>query len=146
MEDSTNNAMNCAAKTFEAWSWYTEANLKATKQMMDFTANVTKEGVSLCAELQTANLEAMQEGQAYMMKRMGDMPTEMTNSSDAYKKSMDEFASSVEKVNKLYQSNAQAMLRSSEQYWLTAQKTGTGIRDHYTQLQEKLTALYTPAQ
>ena len=146
MEDATSNAETWANKAFEAWSVYIDANLKVTKQLTDFTANVTKEGVSLYAELQTANLEAVQEGQTYVMKRLSEMPQEMKNPSDAFKTSMDELATSTEKVNKLFQSNTQAVLRSSEQYWLTAQKTGTEIKDTCTQMQEKLTALYTPAK
>lgn len=127
MEDITGSATNWASKAFEAWGLYTEANLKTTKQLIDFTANATKEGVSICAELQTSNLEAAQEGQAYVVKRLSDMPQETKNPSDACKAGMDELATSAEKVNKLFQSNTQAVLRSSEQYWLTAQKTGTGI-------------------
>ena len=146
MEDATSNAATWANKAFEAWSVYTDASLKMTKQLTDFTANVTKESVSLYTELQTANLEAIQEGQTYVMKRLSDMPQEMKNPSDAFKTSMDELATSTEKVNKLIQSNTQAMLRSNEQCWLTAQRTGTELKDTCTQMQEKLTALYTPAK
>jgi hypothetical protein len=145
MEDVAASATNWANKTFEAWSLYTDASLKITKQLTDFTANAAKEHVSLFAELQTANLEAIQEGQAYVMKRLSELPQDMKNPGDAYKASMDELATSTEKVSKLVQSNSQAVLRSSEQYWLTAQKTGTGIKDTCTQLQEKLTTLYKPA-
>jgi hypothetical protein len=79
------------------------------------------------------------------MKRLSELPQDKKNPGDAYKASMDELATSTEKVSKLVQSNSQAVLRSSEQYWLTAQKTGTGIKDTCTQLQEKLTTLYKPA-
>ena len=146
MEDVTSSTANWVGKTCEAWSLYTDAKLKIAKQLINFTANTTKEGVSLYTELQTTNLEAIQEGQAYMMNRLSDMPQEMKNPSDGFKSSMDELATSAEKVNKLFQSNTQAVLRSSEQYWLTAQKTGTEMKDTYTQLQEKLTALCTPAK
>ncbi len=146
MEDITGSPANWASKTFEAWGLYAEANLKTAKQMMNFTANAAKEGVSLCAELQTANLEAVQAGQAYVTKCLSDIPQEVQNPGDAYKTGMDELASSAEKMNKLFQNNTQAVLRSSEQYWLTAQKTGTGIKDTYTELHEKLTSLYTPTK
>ena len=145
MEDVAASATSWANKTFEAWSLYTDANLKIAKQLTDFTANATKESVSLYAELQATNLEAMQEGQAYVMKRLSELPQDMKNPGDAYKAGIDELTTSTEKVSKLVQSNTQAVMRSSEQYWLTAQKTGAGIKDTCTQLQEKLTALYKPA-
>ncbi len=43
------------------------------------------------------------------------------------------------------QSNTHAIMRSAKQYWLTAQQTGNGIRDTYTQTYEKLASLYTKA-
>lgn len=145
MEDVSTSAKSWTNKTFEAWNLYTDASLKITKQLTDFTANAAKENVSLYAELQTANLEAIQEGQTYMMKCLSEMPQDMKNPGDAYKAGMDELATTTEKVSKLVQSNTQAIMRSGEQCWLNAQKVGTGIQDTCTQLQEKLTALYKPA-
>lgn len=145
METTAANATTWASKACKAWGLYTDANLNMTKQLMDFTANTTKESVSLYAELQTANLETLQESQAYLSQCLSDLPQEIKNPADAFKANMDEFATSAEKVNKLLQSNTQVVLRSSEQYWLTAQKTGTSVKDTYTQLQEKLTTIFSPS-
>jgi len=144
-EESTNPAANWANKAFEVWSAYADANLKVTRQLTDFAANAAKENVSLYAELQSAHVEALQEGQAYVVKRLSDMPEDMKNPKDICQKAMQEFGSSAEKLSKLVQSNTHAIMRSTEQYWLTAQHTGSGIKDTYTQAYEKLAALYTPA-
>ncbi|ETW96814.1 MAG: hypothetical protein ETSY1_25140 [Candidatus Entotheonella factor] len=141
--EPVNPATQWANKAFEVWSAYADANLKATRQWTDFAANATKESVSLYAELQAANVEALQEGQAYIAKRISDMPAEMMNPKDACQKAMSEFGTSAEKFSKLVQSNTHAVIRSTEQYWLTAQKTGNSIRDTYSQAYEKLTTLYT---
>ncbi len=141
--EATHSAMNWANKAFEVWSAYADANLKVTRQLTDFAANAAKESVSLYAELQSANVEALQEGQAYVMKRLSDMPEEMKNPQDACQKAMNEFGSSAEKFSKLVQSNTHAVMRSTEQYCLTAQQTGNGIKDTYTQAYGKLAALYT---
>ena len=61
-EESTNPAMDWATKAFELWGAYADANLKATRQLTDLAANAAKESVSLYAELQAANVEALQEG------------------------------------------------------------------------------------
>jgi hypothetical protein len=143
--EATNPAMSWANKTFEMWSTYVDANLKVTRQLTDFAANAAKEGVSLYAELQSANVEALQEGQAYLIKRMSNMSEEIQNPKEAYQKAMREFGNSAEKFHKLVQSNTHAVMRSTEQYWLTAQQTGNGIRDTYTQAYEKLATLSTPA-
>jgi hypothetical protein len=143
--EDTNPSMEWVNKVFEVWSAYGEANLKVTRQLTDFAANAAKENVSLYAELQSANVEALQEGQSYVMKYMGDMPEKMKDPKDTYQKAMHEFGNSAEKFNKLMQSNTHAIMRSAEQYWLTAQQTGNGIRDTYTQAYEKLASLYTKA-
>ncbi len=98
--------------------------------------------MSLHAELQSANAEALQESQTCIMKRIGDMAEEIKNPQNAWQQAMSEFGSSAEKFGKLMQSNTQTIMRSTEQYWLTAQQTGTGIKDTYTQAYEKLTTLY----
>jgi hypothetical protein len=141
--EDINAAMEWLNKAFEVWSAYGEANLKVTRQLTDFAANAAKENVSLYAELQSANVEALQEGQAYVTKYISDLPEKMQDPKAAYQKAMQEFGNSAEKFNKLMQSNTHAIMRSAEQYWLTAQQTGNGIRDTYTQAYEKLASLYT---
>lgn len=143
--EDINAAMKWMNKVFEVGSAYGEANLKVTRQLTDFAANAAKENVSIYAELQSANVEALQEGQSYVMKYISDMPEKMKDPKDAYQKAMKEFGNSAEKFNKLMQSNTHAIMRSAEQYWLTAQQTGNGIRDTYTQAYEKLASLYTKA-
>lgn len=143
--ETTNPGMNWANKAFEVWSTCMDANLKVTRQLTDFAANAAKEGVSLYAELQSANVEALQEGQAYVIKRISNMAEEMQNPKEAYQKAMSEFGNSAEKFHKLAQSNTHAITRSTEQYWLTAQQAANGMRDTYTQAYEKLATLYTPA-
>ena len=139
------SAQYAAHKTFEVWGLYMDMGLIISRQLTDFTANVAKEGVSLCAELHTANVEILQEGQAYVMKCLNDMPQDMKPPGDMYRKAIREFAASAEKVSKLVQGNAQAIMRSSEHYWLMAQQTGNALKDTYTQWYEKVMGSYTPA-
>ena len=142
-EEGVNSAINWTNKMFEAWGVYTDASLQATRQLTDFAANAAKETVSLYAELQAANVEALQEGQACVMKYVSVTPEKVKDPKDAYQQVMQEFGGSAEKLNKLVQSNTHAVMRSTEQYWLSAQQAGNGIQDTYTQAYEKLTKLYT---
>ena len=145
MDATTTNSGTWTKRSWETWNVYADANLTMTKQLMDFTANTTKEGISLYAELQTANLETLQESQTYFTKCVSDLPKDIKNPTDTFKTNMDQFAMSAEKVNKLLQNNTQAVLRSTEQYWLTVQKTGTSLKDTCMQWQEKLTTLFAPS-
>ena len=113
--------------------------------LYQFEKAAAKEGVSLGAELHTANLEALQEGQAYVVKCLSTLPQEMKQPNEMYRKAMHELTESSENVTKLVQGNAQAIMRSSEHYWLMAQQTGNALKDTYAQWHEKVTGLYTPA-
>jgi hypothetical protein len=144
MPEAINSTQQWASKGLEAWCLYMDANLQISQRLTDFAVNAAKEAMSLYAEVQAANIEAVQEGQTYAIQRLREVPEAVQNPRSLYQRNMQDFSSSAEKVCKLVQNNAQAVLRSSEQYWLTAQHTGHSIQNTYTQLYEKLTALYTP--
>lgn len=145
VEKATSDAMNWANKTVEAWGLYMDMSLTLSRQLTDFAANAAKEGASLGAELHTANIETLQEGQAYVMKCLNTPPEDMKQPNDMYRKAMHEFTERSENVSKLVQGNAQAIMRSNEHYWLMAQQTGNAMKDTYTKWYEKLTGMYTPA-
>jgi hypothetical protein len=145
MESVPNSPPQLACKTFEALSVCADTNLKLLRHFTDFSANVAKEGISLCAELQSSTLEAIQEGQGYVFRRLSASPEALKNPLDYYQRSLHEFMEGTEKAVKLFQNNAQALLRATEQYWLTARQTGNGVQTCCTQLAEKLRSLCMPA-
>ena len=145
VETTASGTTTWAKKPFEAWGLFMDMNLTISRQLTDFAANAAKEGVSLGAELHTANLEALQEGQAYVMKCLSTRPQDMKQPNEMYRKAMHELTESSEHVTKLVQGNAQAIMRSSEHYWLMAQQTGNAMKDTYAQWYEKVTGLYPPA-
>ncbi len=143
MEDLTGGALQWMSKACEAWRLWTDASLHISRQLTEYSVNVAKEGMSLYAEVYATNVEAMQEGQTYTAQRLQEMPETMRNPGSMGQKFAEDFATTTGKVGKLAQNNAQAVLRSSEQYWLTAQHTGNGIKETYAQLYNKLASLYT---
>jgi hypothetical protein len=145
MEDAKSGAALWTSRAIEAWRLYTDANLQVALQMTNFAVNTAKEGMSLYAELQTANIEALQECHTYVTNRFRELPEDMKNPREMVQKNVRELSASAEKVSRLLQNNVQATLRSNEQAWLTAKQTSNGIKDTYTQLYDKLTALYQPA-
>jgi hypothetical protein len=106
---------------------------------------VSKEQVSLYAELQAVNLEAIQEGKASVLQCLRTLPEDAKNPVDTCQKTMHACTDSAAKITKLLQGNAQAVLRSGEQYWITAQHTTQSIKTSYTQMCDTLTSLYSPA-
>ena len=145
MERPQQETTPLAATVLETWNVCVDTQLKVFQQLTDFWANVSKEQVSLYAELQAVNLEAIQEGKTSALRCLRTLSEDATNPVGTYQKTMHACADSTAKITKLLQGNAQAVLRSGEQCWLTAQHTTQSIKTSYTQMCEKLTSLYSPA-
>jgi hypothetical protein len=142
MEQTQNGARQFISAAFEAFSACTDTNVKIFRQLTDFSANGAKESISLTAELQASSIEAWQEGQGYVLRRLRGLSEAAENPGNYYQQSLRELVESAEKTQKLLQNNAQALMRSSEQYWLTARQASHSIQTSYTQLADKLKSLY----
>lgn len=145
MEQTQPGPWQWLSQAFEAVSVCADTNLNILRQLADFSANVARENVSLGAALQASNLEAWQEGQAYVFRRLSAFAAAPENPLHFSQSSLHESAASAEKSVKLLQGNTQAILSAIEQYWITARHTSSGIQASYAQLADKLQALYTSA-
>jgi len=59
-------------KAVEAFGMWAEANQKIMRDLAEFSAGTAQEGVRLYAELQSAAVEAVKEGQSYWLRRQGE--------------------------------------------------------------------------
>ena len=145
MEQGQNNHGQLMSRAVEAFGAYIDTNLRIFRQLTDFSANVAKEGISLAAELQTTTLEAVQEEHTYIARQLSRLPEALKDPRAYHHQSLHELVESSEKVLKLLQNNAQAILRSSEQYWITTGQANHSIQTSCTQFADKLKALDTSA-
>ena len=145
MEQVQSGPWQSLRQAFETVSACADTNLKICRQLADFSANVAKESISLGAALQASTLEACQEGQAYVFRRLSTLPDVPQNPTDYYQRSVHEFVTSAEQGSKLLQGNTQAILGAMEQYWITMLQTSSSIQASYTQLADKLKSVYTSA-
>jgi hypothetical protein len=58
-----------AGRTAETFSLWADANQRILRELVDLSASTAREGVRLYAEIQSSTLEAVKEGQAYMLSR-----------------------------------------------------------------------------
>src|SRR3984893_350706 len=58
-----------AGRTVETFSLWADANQRILRELVDLSASTAREGVRLYAEIQSSTLEAVKEGQAYMLSR-----------------------------------------------------------------------------
>src|SRR5881397_3056681 len=60
-------------RAVEAFSMVAEANQKILRDLVDLSASTAKEGVRLYAELQSSAVEALKEGQDYLLSRQSEI-------------------------------------------------------------------------
>ncbi len=60
-------------RTVEAFSLWADANQKVLRELVDLSAGTAREGARLYAEIQSSALEAVKEGQAYLLRRQDAM-------------------------------------------------------------------------
>ncbi|MEX2224276.1 MAG: hypothetical protein WEG40_21025 [Candidatus Rokuibacteriota bacterium] len=112
-------------RAVEAFSLWADANQRVLRELVELSASTAKEGVRLYAEIQSSAVEAMKEGQSYVLRRQ-------------------EPVESAQRTFKLLEGTAQAATRSAERLQVTAEHTGKEIQATFAQLAGKVQSLYTP--
>ena len=143
MDSKGEGSKEWMSKAYEAWRLWSDASMQISRHLTDFSVNAAKESMSLYAEVYTTNVEALQAGQTYVMQQLQHLPETMQHWQEREPQRVQEFLDNANNIGRLAQNNAHAVLRSSEQYWLTAQQTGSSVQETYTQLYQKLATLYT---
>lgn len=131
-------------RAVEAFSIWADANQKILRELVDLSAATAKEGVRLYAEIQSSAVEAVKEGQSYMLRRQDELQDAPRDPVAFYQKGVLESVESTQKGFRLFESTAQAMTRSAERLQATAEQTGKEIQSTFAQLSGKMKSLYTP--
>ncbi len=115
-------------RAVEAFSLWADANQTILRELVDLSASTAKEGVRLYAEIQSSAVEAVKEGQSYLLGGQGAL----------------ESLESTQKTFKRLEDTAAAMTRSAERLQATAEQTGKEIQATFAQLAGKMKSLYVP--
>jgi hypothetical protein len=136
-------------RAVEAFSLWADANQKILRELVDLSASTAKEGVRLYAEIQSSAVEAVKEGQSYLLRRQGELQEAPRDPLSFYQmafyqKGTLESVESTQKTFKRFEDTAAAMTRSAERLQATAEQTGKEIQATFAQLAGKMKSLYAP--
>jgi len=131
-------------RAVEAFSVVAEANQKILSDLVDLSASTAKEGVRLYAELQSSAVEALKEGQDYLLSRQSEIQEAPRDPFAFYQKGVLQSVEGAQKAFKIIESNAQAMTRSAERLQVTAEQTGKEIQATFSQVAGRMKSLYSP--
>jgi hypothetical protein len=127
----------------EIFTLFADANQKILRELVDLSATAAKEGVRLYAELQSSAVEALKDGQTYLLRRQIDLQS-ATGPAAVYQRDMLESVEGAQRAFRLAESNAQALTRSAERLQVSAEQASQEIQTTVAQLARRLPALYTP--
>lgn len=130
-------------RAVEAFSLWADANQKVLRELVDLSAGTAKEGVRLYAEIQSSAVEAVKEGQSYVLRRQDELPDAPRDPLGFYQKGVLESMESAQRTFKLFEGTAQAVTRSAERLQVTAEQTGKEIQATCAQLAGKIQSLST---
>lgn len=133
-----------AGRTVETFSLWADANQRILRELVDLSASTAREGVRLYAEIQSSTLEAVKEGQAYMLNRQDAIQDAPRDPFGALQKGAVATVESAQRTLRLFEGTAQTLNRSAERLQVTAEHAGQEIQATFTQLAGKVQSLYTP--
>src|SRR5262245_38338118 len=94
-------------RAVEAFSLWADANQKVLRELVDLSASTAKEGVRLYAELQSSAVEAVKDGQAYLLCRQGDVQDAPKDPISFYQRNVLESVEGAQRAFKLIEGSAQ---------------------------------------
>ena len=132
-------------KAAEALSLWADANQKIVRELVDLSASTAKEGVRLCAELQSSAVEAVKDGQGFLLRRQAEWQGLQKDPVAWYQKSLLEGIEEAQKAFKLLEDNAQAITQSAERLQASAEQASTEIQQTFASVGSRLKTLYSPS-
>ncbi|PYO36737.1 MAG: hypothetical protein DMD86_04250 [Candidatus Rokuibacteriota bacterium] len=132
-------------KTVEVFSLWADANQKVLRELVDLSASAAKEGVRLYAEIQSAAVETVKDGQAFLLRRQTEMQDAPKDPFACYQSNVLESVEGAQKAFKLLEGNAQAMTRTAERLQVTTEQAAKEIQTTFAQLTGKVKSLYSAA-
>jgi len=118
-----------AVETMTVWA---DANQRVLRELAELSAATAKEGVRLYAELQQAGIEAARDAQATALRWQSAWQEAPRDPLAWYQRALTD---SVE-------GNAQAVTRTAERLQTTAEQTGKGIQESFSEAVTKMRDVY----
>lgn len=132
-------------KAVEALTLWADANQKIVRELVDLSASTAKEGVQLYAEIQSAAVEAVKDGQDFLLRRQTEWQEIPKDPVAWYQKSLLDGIEEAQKAFKILEGNAQAITQSAERLQASAEQASKDIQQTFATLGSKIKTLYTPS-
>jgi hypothetical protein len=131
-----------SGKAVETMTLWADANQRVLRELAELSATTAKEGVRLYAELQQSGLEALREAQASAMRWQSTWQEAPRDPLAWCHRAMTDSVEQTQKWFRILEGNAQAISRTAERLQSTAEQTGKGIQESFSEAVTKMKDVY----
>ena len=133
---------NGSGKAVESMTVWADANQRVLRELAELSAATAKEGVRLYAELQQSSIEAMRDAQATMLRWQSTWQETPRDPMAWYQRALTDGVENAQKWFRIVEGNAQAVTRTAERLSTTAEQTGKGIQESFSNAVTKMKDVY----
>ena len=131
-----------SGKVVETMTVWADANQRVLRELAELSAATAKEGVRLYAELQQTGIEAVRDAQATAMGWQTSWQDAPRDPMAWYQRALTDSVENAQKWFRILEGNAQAVTRTAERLSTTAEQTGKGIQESFSEAVTKLKDVY----
>ena len=128
-----------AVETMTVWA---DANQRVLRELAELSAATAKEGVRLYAELQQSGIEAVRDAQATALGWQSGWQDSPRDPLAWYQRALTDSVENAQKWFRILEGNAQAVTRTAERLQTTAEQTGKGIQESFSEAVTKMRDVY----
>lgn len=128
-----------AVETMTVWA---DANQRVLRELAELSAATAKESVRLYAELQQAGIEVVRDAQASALRWQTSLQDAPRDPLAWYQRALTETVEGAQKWFRMLEGNAQAVTRTAERLQTTAEQTGKGIQESFSEAVSKMREVY----
>jgi hypothetical protein len=131
-----------SGKVVETMTVWADANQRVLRELAELSAATAKEGVRLYAELQQSGIEAIRDAQSTAMGWQTSWQDAPRDPMAWYQRALTDSVDNAQKWFRILEGNAQAVTRTAERLSTTAEQTGKGIQESFSEAVTKLKDVY----
>ena len=131
-----------SGRLVEGMTVWADANQRVMRELAELSAATAKEGVRLYAELQQAGIEAVRDMQATALGWQTSWQEAPRDPLAWYQRALTDGVENAQKWFRILEGNAQAVTRTAERLSTTAEQTGKGIQESFSEAVTKLKDVY----
>lgn len=131
-----------SGKIVETMTVWAGANQRILRELAELSAATAKESVRLYAELQQSGIEALRDAQAAALGWQTTWQDAPRDPLAWYQRTLTDGVENAQKWFRVVEGNAQAVTRTAERLSTTAEQTGKGIQESFSEAVTKLKDVY----